>query len=294
MIKTERLYLSLLNMSDQEFILELVNMPEWIRYIGDRNVHSLSDAQLYIQNARNDAGSDYWTVKRHGEEDPIGMITFMKRDYLPHHDVGYAFLSAYTNQGYALEATRAVMDYIFHGQTIDKILAISLPDNEKSIRLLKRMGLKIEKEIEVKKQLLSVYSISADQYKIDQLTTRFFNLFTNTNQQVPPLKEIYSICLPEANIIKFSSGQTEIFDLNAFLKPRELLLTNGTLTGFSEWEISDETRISHHIAQRISRYAKSGCLNGNDFTGSGTKLFQFAKAGPDWKIANVIWEDDHV
>ena len=35
-------------MDDAPFIYELVNDPDWLRYIGDKNVHSMDDAKQYI------------------------------------------------------------------------------------------------------------------------------------------------------------------------------------------------------------------------------------------------------
>lgn len=291
MINTERLSLRLLNNTDPEFILELVNMPEWIRFIGDRNVHSTEDAQNYIQNALLDTTSQYWIVSLKEDKIPIGLITFMKRSYLLHFDIGFAFLTQYTNLGYAYEAVNAVVETILSDPSHEKIAAILLPENKKSIRLLQRLGLRFDTEIKKKEQVLHLYSVPTDYLKINRLTSRFFNLFTNTNQQTPPLDDLYSICLQKAIIAKKEIDRTEIYDLEEFLNPRKIILTDGTLTEFREYEVSEETRISNNLAQRISRYHKDGYLNGVYFSENGTKLFQFTKDENTWKIASVIWED---
>jgi len=51
MLETERLTLRPLTTGDAAFILELVNDPDWLRNIGDRNVHTLADAERYITNS---------------------------------------------------------------------------------------------------------------------------------------------------------------------------------------------------------------------------------------------------
>ena len=48
-IETERLLLRRLHAGDAEFILELVNDPDWLRYIGDKGVKTLDDAGNYIR-----------------------------------------------------------------------------------------------------------------------------------------------------------------------------------------------------------------------------------------------------
>src|ERR1051325_5804180 len=58
--ETARLKLRELGADDAAFILELVNEPGWLRFVGDRNVHSLDDARGYI--ARGPAAS----YEKHG------------------------------------------------------------------------------------------------------------------------------------------------------------------------------------------------------------------------------------
>ncbi|HEY1773756.1 MAG TPA: hypothetical protein VGH91_11265 [Gammaproteobacteria bacterium] len=48
--ETERLVLRRFEATDAPFILELVNDPGWLRFIGDRKVHDLDAARRYIEN----------------------------------------------------------------------------------------------------------------------------------------------------------------------------------------------------------------------------------------------------
>ena len=50
-IETERLALRRLTIDDSEFILELLNDPDWLRFIGDRGVRTLDDARSYISKS---------------------------------------------------------------------------------------------------------------------------------------------------------------------------------------------------------------------------------------------------
>ena len=49
-LETKRLQIREFEISDANFILELVNEPAWIKYIGDKNVHDLDDARNFIEN----------------------------------------------------------------------------------------------------------------------------------------------------------------------------------------------------------------------------------------------------
>jgi len=289
---TNRLILNTLNINDHAFITELVNTPEWIKFIGDRNIRTQEDAKTYIQKTIDNPNVNYWAVKLQGQHTPVGIITFIKRDYLEHYDIGFAFLPQYTNKGYAHEATTAVLNDIINNLTHTHILATTVKENTNSIKLLEKLGLRFEKEIENGNDVLSIYSITADKLFLNQITNDFFSLFTNAKKQKPALEKIHTICLPETIIIKKSSDKEEIFNISAFIEPRKKFLSDGTITEFEEYEIFEDTRVVGNIAQRLSKYQKKGYLNGNYFEGNGNKLFQYVNTNKGWKIASVVWEDE--
>ena len=80
---TERLLLSPLSENDTVFMLELVNTPGWLRFIGDRNVHSEADALAYIHKIDSLTDVHYWVAKRKSDGTSLGVVTFIKRFYLP-------------------------------------------------------------------------------------------------------------------------------------------------------------------------------------------------------------------
>jgi RimJ/RimL family protein N-acetyltransferase len=146
-IETERLDLRLPVAADAPFILGLVNDPDWLRYIGDRQVHSLEDARGYI------AKGPTAMHERHGhalmrvalkDGTPIGLCGLLKRDTLEHPDIGYAFLPQYRGQGYALEAAAATLADGRGRLGLRRILAITSPDNAASGRVLEKLGMRYE------------------------------------------------------------------------------------------------------------------------------------------------------
>ena len=48
-LRTERLLIKPLALTDDDFIFELVNTEGWIRFIGNRNIPSQDEARAYIQ-----------------------------------------------------------------------------------------------------------------------------------------------------------------------------------------------------------------------------------------------------
>ena len=131
-----------------------------------------------------------------------------------------------------------------------------------------------------------------DKQSIDNLTTTFFHIFTNADGRRPAWDAIHETCIPQVLIIKKTGLEQEVYNLQTFIEPRRKILSDGTLIEFSEWEISEDTRIVGHIAQRFSKYRKKGFLTGQAFEQSGNKIFQFVKTEDGWRIAAVVWEDD--
>lgn len=147
-VETERLVIRKLSTDDAEFIVELLNQPSFLRYIGDKAVRSSDDAVRYIQTGplasyeRFGFGLYLVELKETGES--IGMCGLLKRDTLPDVDIGFAFLSSYWSRGYALESATAVMKYGREELGLRRIVAITSPDNDASIRLLEKIGLRFE------------------------------------------------------------------------------------------------------------------------------------------------------
>src|SRR5215813_7283164 len=152
-LETERLRLRHLSADDADFILELVNEPSFVRYIGDKQVRNLDDARKYIADGPVKSyevnGFGLYLVQLKTSGTPIGMCGVLKRDTLPDPDIGFAFLPAYWNQGYAFESASAVMDQARQAFGLKRILAITSPDNEASEKLLGKIGLRFDRLIKL-------------------------------------------------------------------------------------------------------------------------------------------------
>lgn len=290
-LTTDRLLIEPLTVNDNNFILELVNTEGWIKFIGNRNVTSQVEATAYIQKIIDNSNTNYWVVKIKNNQTQIGIITLIKRDYLEHHDIGFAFLPNFFNNGYAYEAANIVLKNVIHQYNLSHIFATTFPENVTSIKLLKKLGLFFDKEIEVEKKKLYVFGVSTDKLSINEITKSFFEVFTNINNQQPNWNLLSSICLPEIMLISITET-TQTYSLTSFIELRQKILTDGTLTEFEEHETTEHTKIIGNIAQRHSAYQKSGILEGTMFKQKGHKFLQFVKTNAGWKISSAIWEDE--
>jgi RimJ/RimL family protein N-acetyltransferase len=152
-LETERLVLRKLTADDAEFILELLNQPSFLRFIGDKGVRNTEDAIRYIETGPQASyerfGFGLYLVELKDSVVSIGMCGLLKRDTLPDVDVGFAFLPEYWSRGYAFEAANAVMAYGREVLGLKRILAITSLGNAASIRLLEKVGLRFERLIKL-------------------------------------------------------------------------------------------------------------------------------------------------
>lgn len=154
---TKRLVLNLLSLTDEGFILNLVNTAGWIEFIGDRQVRTPEDARNYIQRILSNPDVHYRVARLKVQDTPIGIVTLIKRDFLAHYDIGFAFLPEYSGVGFAYEAANAVLHDLANDPKHSRILATTVKENANSIKLLKKLGFRFEKEVENEKDQLCLY-----------------------------------------------------------------------------------------------------------------------------------------
>ena len=152
-INTERLILRKFTLSDAPFMLELLNTPDWLRFIGDRNIHTVEEAEQYLLNGYMKSyethGFGFYAVILEETQELIGMCGLIKRDTLEDVDIGFAFLPQFMGKGYGFEAASATLHYAQNILELKKIIAIVDPENEVSIALIKKIGLRFERMIQL-------------------------------------------------------------------------------------------------------------------------------------------------
>ncbi len=77
---------------------------------------------------------------RSGRE-TIGVAGLTHLDESPEIEVGYRFLKKHWGHGYATEAARASIAYGFEELGLDRIVAVTLPTNRASRRVMEKCGL---------------------------------------------------------------------------------------------------------------------------------------------------------
>jgi RimJ/RimL family protein N-acetyltransferase len=145
-IETDRLILRRLSIDDAQFILELLNEPSFLHFIGDRGVRTLDDARAYIVKQQvtcyERLGFGLYLTLRKEDGAAIGICGLVKRESLDDVDLGFAFTPRFWSQGYAAESASAVIAYATSVLGLPRVVAVTNPDNVASIKVLERIGLR--------------------------------------------------------------------------------------------------------------------------------------------------------
>jgi RimJ/RimL family protein N-acetyltransferase len=150
-LETERLVLRRIEKSDAPLVLELLNDPDFIRFVADRELRTEGDAENYIAAKMLPSfekfGFGFYVAELKEAGTPVGMCGLIKRDTLEDVDVGFCIRRKFWGRGYATEVATGVVE---HGRTqfgLPRVVGIVSPGNANSISVLKKLGLRFEKTI---------------------------------------------------------------------------------------------------------------------------------------------------
>lgn len=150
-LATERTILREITSDDAAFVLDLLNQPSFIKYIGDRQVRTIDEAREYIESRFAESyrkfGFGMWAVVLKETSQIVGLCGFVKRDGLPEADIGFALLPQFEGKGYAFESASAAMLYGRDVLKLPRVLAITSQHNANSQKILEKIGLKFERLI---------------------------------------------------------------------------------------------------------------------------------------------------
>lgn len=144
-LTTERLALRTMEPDDADFIVQLLNSPGWLKYIGDRGIKDEVQAREYLSTRvipdYEKLGFGFFIVERLSDQVRVGNCGLTRRPGLEHVDIGYSLITEYEGHGYAFEAAQGILAYGFHECSLNVIQAITTKDNHRSQKLLEKLGL---------------------------------------------------------------------------------------------------------------------------------------------------------
>jgi RimJ/RimL family protein N-acetyltransferase len=129
--------------SDYQDLYEYLSLPETFRYEPGEPVTLEQTRQL----ARERAGSaNWWAAVRKDTGKLVGHISFFPVEprYFLTWEIGFIFNPVFQNNGYATEASRAVIKYAFTELGAHRVVGNCNPENISSCRVLEKCGMKRE------------------------------------------------------------------------------------------------------------------------------------------------------
>lgn len=105
-------------------------------------------------------GYGVWTIVKNNSE-VIGYCGLRYLDQLGEVELLYGLAKVYWGQGITSQASQAAITYGFNTTSLDKIIALALPENQASRRVMEKAGLRYVKQIQI-------FNLDAVYYSIER------------------------------------------------------------------------------------------------------------------------------
>lgn len=147
---TDRLELRSLYATDAEEFYKLNSDPAVMRYTGESPMARLEEAEKAIAEYPDFESIGYgrWGCVIKGLESIIGFCGLKYLAEIDEVDLGYRFLPRHWGKGFATESCNASIQFGFEVLGLEHIIAMVLPENLASIRVLEKVGMQLEGQVE--------------------------------------------------------------------------------------------------------------------------------------------------
>jgi RimJ/RimL family protein N-acetyltransferase len=319
-IRTDRLILRAHRMADLDDLIRFHSDPEVVRYVPwpvrDRAATDQALRAKLDQVQLREPGQ--WLVLAVEQRDSGSVIGEVLLKWSSAADrqgeVGFAFDREHHGQGYAAEATSAMLRLGFEELGLHRISAVCIEQNEASARLLRRLGFsqqgRLTDNVWFKGGWATqlIFALTEDEWRgnerpepiqspkdvaeILDLVRCFFAAFTSGDGAQSRLDALRAVMMPTAIVVR-TCGQSPIaYDIESFIAPRQALLTDGSLTDFSEHATQGHVDVFGDIAHWFGHYTKNGQFHGAPYPGAGMKSMQFVRTDDGWRISAAAWDDE--
>ena len=139
-METNRLLLRRFTPDDWKDLFEYLSQDSVVKYEPYDVFTEESSKQEAVKRSKD---KNFWAVCLKDSGKLIGNIYLAAQDF-DTWELGYVFNADYQGNGYATEAARAMVDYVFKNHNARRVIAMCNPLNEPSWKLLERLGMRRE------------------------------------------------------------------------------------------------------------------------------------------------------
>lgn len=146
--ETERAVIRTLGMDDADACFAIYGDPEVTRYVTTGGAAAPDAGIIKLQLEQGmlapmpDPRFGFWAIERREDGHVIGTAALIPLDDSPDEfELGWHLAKPFWGQGYAFESGVGLLRYGFEQLELDEILALAHPDNERSLRACRRLGL---------------------------------------------------------------------------------------------------------------------------------------------------------
>lgn len=142
--ETDRLILREMTVDDASDVFAFNSNADVMRFTGEPPFESLDQARERITNYPDfeTVGYGRWGCELKGDGRLIGFCGLKYLDDLDEVDLGYRFLPEFWGRGLATEACRASVRFGFEVLELERIIALIIPENVASIRVVEKVGMR--------------------------------------------------------------------------------------------------------------------------------------------------------
>ena len=153
----------MLGLNDEEAVARMYSDIDVMRYVGGGGTipkeHVLKSIERWIEY-QSKFGFSNWAVVKNDDNKFTGMCGF---NWLPDNsdiEISYTFDKPYWGKGYATEIAGGTLKYGFEKLGLKRVAGLVYPQNLQSIKVLKKIGMKYEKDVSYWNALLHLFSVS--------------------------------------------------------------------------------------------------------------------------------------
>lgn len=167
MLKTKRLTLHQVKITDRKFIVDYLSDEDQAKYLPLDRAYTHTEAEKWF-----DLRLKHWRRHNFGtfiiyltsKSSAIGYCGIEHVRNTQFIDIRYGTTKQFWGHGYAYESALAIIQYSFSDLCIEKLYGASVPQNIPSIKLLEKLGMERDTSFYEYGEEVSHYSLSAERY----------------------------------------------------------------------------------------------------------------------------------